>query len=64
MLGALLAQGVAAWDVAVAAVWLHGRAADGAGDVGLVASDVAARAAEVLSQMRASAAASPRVRAD
>ena len=53
MLGALLAQGVAAWDAAVAAVWLHGRAADGAGDVGMVASDVAPRAAEILSRMRA-----------
>jgi hydroxyethylthiazole kinase-like uncharacterized protein yjeF len=57
MLGALLAQGVTAWDAAVAAVWLHGRAADDAGDVGMVASDVAPRAAEILSRMRASPAA-------
>lgn len=54
MLGALLAQGIAAWDAAVAAVWLHGRAADGAGDIGMVASDIAARAAEVLNRLRAS----------
>lgn len=64
MLGALLAQGVAAWDAAVAAVWLHGRAADGTGDVGLVASDVAARAAEVLNRLRASTSATLRAPAD
>jgi NAD(P)H-hydrate repair Nnr-like enzyme with NAD(P)H-hydrate dehydratase domain len=64
MLGALLAQGVAAWDAAVAAVWLHGRAADGTANVGLVASDVAARAAEVLNRLRASTAATLRAPAD
>ena len=43
--GALLAQHHAAWDTALAAVWLHGAAADdmvaeGIGPVGVTASDL------------------------
>ena len=45
MLGALLAQGFDAWQSVVAAVWLHGAAVRGAGDVGIVAGDLAPRAA-------------------
>jgi hydroxyethylthiazole kinase-like uncharacterized protein yjeF len=54
MLGAFLAQGFGAWDAAVAAAWLHGRAAEGA-DIGLVAGDVAPRAAALLQRLRAGA---------
>ncbi|MBS0307913.1 MAG: NAD(P)H-hydrate dehydratase [Proteobacteria bacterium] len=50
--GALLAQGIPVWETALAAVWLHGQAADnlveqGVGPIGLVASElpVAIRAA-------------------
>ncbi len=53
LLGALLAQDYAPWDAAVAATWLHGRAGEDAGDIGLVASDVAARAADELRRLRA-----------
>jgi NAD(P)H-hydrate repair Nnr-like enzyme with NAD(P)H-hydrate dehydratase domain len=52
MLGALLAQGFSAWDTAVAATWLHGRAADDEPEIGLVASDVPSRAAAVLVRLR------------
>jgi len=52
MLGALLAQGFDAWQSALAATWLHGAAADGLGDIGLVAGDVAPRAAEALRALR------------
>lgn len=52
MLGALLAQGLGAWDAAVAGAWLHGAAADGE-DRGLVASDIAPRAVQVLRELRA-----------
>lgn len=43
--GALLAQGWPAWEAALAAVWMHGRAADalverGTGPVGLVAGEL------------------------
>jgi ADP-dependent NAD(P)H-hydrate dehydratase / NAD(P)H-hydrate epimerase len=43
--GALLAQGWPAWEAALAAVWLHGTAADtlvqhGIGPVGLTASEL------------------------
>jgi hydroxyethylthiazole kinase-like uncharacterized protein yjeF len=54
MLGALLAQGFAAQEAVLAAVWLHGRAAERyRGDVGLVAGDVAHLAAEELNALRA-----------
>jgi hydroxyethylthiazole kinase-like uncharacterized protein yjeF len=43
--GALLAQGMATWEAALAAVWLHGRAADdlaaqGIGPIGMTASEL------------------------
>jgi hydroxyethylthiazole kinase-like uncharacterized protein yjeF len=53
MLGAFLAQGLAPWDAALAGPWLHGRAGEDTGDMGLVAGDVAPRAADVLCQLRA-----------
>jgi len=53
MLGAFLAQGLAHWDAALAATWLHGHAGEGTGDIGLVAGDVAPRAADVLGRLRA-----------
>jgi NAD(P)H-hydrate repair Nnr-like enzyme with NAD(P)H-hydrate dehydratase domain len=53
MLGALLAQRFDPWQCALAAVWLHGAAVAGLGDVGVVASDVAPRAAEALRALRA-----------
>jgi len=53
MLGAFLAQGLGVWDAAIAATWLHGRAAEDSGDAGLVAGDVAPRAADVLRRLRA-----------
>lgn len=45
LLGALLAQGMAPWPALLAAVWLHGRAADrlveaGVGPIGLTASEL------------------------
>ena len=53
MLGALLAQGLGDWDATLAATWLHGRAAEDSGDVGLVAGEVAPRAVDVLRRLRA-----------
>ena len=52
MLGALLAQGFDAWQSVAAAVWLHGAAVRGTGDVGVVAGDLAPRAAEALRALR------------
>jgi hydroxyethylthiazole kinase-like uncharacterized protein yjeF len=52
MIGALLAQGSTAWDAALSAAWLHGRAGEGH-DIGLVAGDIAARAVEELRRLRA-----------
>jgi hydroxyethylthiazole kinase-like uncharacterized protein yjeF len=52
MLGALIAQGFDAWQAALAATWLHGAAADGCGDIGLVAGEVAPRAAAALRALR------------
>lgn len=52
MVGALLAQGGDAWPAVVAAVWLHGAAVAGLGDIGVVAGDLAPRAADVLRGLR------------
>jgi hydroxyethylthiazole kinase-like uncharacterized protein yjeF len=52
MLGALLAQGFAAWQCVLAAAWLHGAAVRGAGDIGIVAGDLAPRAARALRELR------------
>jgi hydroxyethylthiazole kinase-like uncharacterized protein yjeF len=52
MIGALLAQGIDGWDATLAAAWLHGRAAENRGDIGLVASDVAPLAAALLRHLR------------
>jgi hydroxyethylthiazole kinase-like uncharacterized protein yjeF len=52
MLGALIAQGFDPWPSALAATWLHGAAAEGCGDVGLVAGDIAPRAAAALRALR------------
>jgi len=53
MVGSFLAQGHSDWDAAIAATWLHGRAAEDSGDAGLVAGEVAPRAADVLRRLRA-----------
>jgi len=56
MIGAMLAQGKDAVAAVLAAVWLHGAAADDhGGDVGLVASDIAPRAATRLAALRKNA---------
>lgn len=53
MIGAFIAQGIEPIQAALAAAWLHGRAADEyGGDVGLVAGDLPARAARVLVRLR------------
>ena len=53
MIGAFVAQGIEPIQAALAAVWLHGRAADEyGGDVGLAAGELAARAAHVLVRLR------------
>lgn len=53
MIGALLAQGFAPVEAGIAAVWLHGAAADAhRGDVGLVASDLPRLAAQALVGLR------------
>jgi hydroxyethylthiazole kinase-like uncharacterized protein yjeF len=54
MLGALLAQRYDAWEATLAAVWLHGAAVHEAGDIGIVAGEVATRAVEALRALRAS----------
>lgn len=53
MIGALIAQGYSPRAATLAAVWLHGAAADTFGaDIGLVAGDVAPLAAQELSRLR------------
>jgi NAD(P)H-hydrate repair Nnr-like enzyme with NAD(P)H-hydrate dehydratase domain len=52
MLGALLAQGYELQPSVLAAVWLHGRAGEGI-EAGLVAGEVALRAAALLAELRA-----------
>jgi hydroxyethylthiazole kinase-like uncharacterized protein yjeF len=52
MLGAFLAQRFDPWQCTLGAVWLHGAAARGAGDVGLVAGEVAPRAVAALRALR------------
>lgn len=59
MIGALLAQGVPAREAALAAVWLHGRAADdlvhlGDGPIGLHAGELCAAARRALNALLAS----------
>ncbi len=54
MIAALIAQGHDLWSATQAAVWLHGRGAEGMGDVGLLADEVAGRAVEELRHLRAS----------
>jgi ADP-dependent NAD(P)H-hydrate dehydratase / NAD(P)H-hydrate epimerase len=54
MIAALLAQGHEAWCATQAAVWLHGRGAEGVGDIGLLADEVAGRAVAELRRLRAS----------
>ena len=52
LLGGLLAQGFDPRQASLAAAWLHGRSVDDCGDVGLVAGDIAPRAAKVLAELR------------
>ena len=53
MIGALLAQGFAPTSAVLAAVWLHGSAADRFGaDIGLTAGDIALLAARDLARLR------------
>jgi hydroxyethylthiazole kinase-like uncharacterized protein yjeF len=59
MIGALLAQGMGAREAALAAVWLHGRAADdlvhaGVGPIGLHASELCVPARRALNALLAS----------
>ncbi len=49
MIGALLGQGMEAWEAAAAAVWLHGRAAALAGP-GMLAEDIAPMIQAAISQ--------------
>lgn len=54
--GALLAQGIPAWNTALAATWLHGQAADtlvrqGAGPIGLTASELIPAVRTLLNQL-------------
>ena len=60
MLTGLLAQGFELWQAALASMWLHGASVDdGDGvvrEIGLVASDIAPRAASVLDALRQHAA--------
>jgi hydroxyethylthiazole kinase-like uncharacterized protein yjeF len=51
LLGGLLAQHFDPWQATLAATWLHGRAGEGR-DVGLVAGDIAKRAADELAKLR------------
>src|SRR5690606_39537989 len=55
MVGALLSQHRMPWEAALAAVWLHGKAADelveqGVGPVGLTAGELAPQARQLLNQ--------------
>ncbi len=52
LIGGLLAQHFEPWQATLAAAWLHGCAGE-ARDAGLVASDIAPRAAAVLAKLRA-----------
>src|SRR5690606_8305710 len=55
IVGALLSQHTMPWEAALAAVWLHGKAADelvdrGIGPVGLTAGELAPQARQLLNQ--------------
>jgi NAD(P)H-hydrate repair Nnr-like enzyme with NAD(P)H-hydrate dehydratase domain len=53
MIGALIAQGFEPLTATLAAVWLHGRAAQAHGaDLGLLASEVAPLAVRELARLR------------
>ncbi len=53
MIGAFVVQGIEPIQAALAAAWLHGRAADDyGGDLGLAAGELPARAARLLVQLR------------
>ncbi|MGV3653391.1 MAG: NAD(P)H-hydrate dehydratase, partial [Noviherbaspirillum sp.] len=54
--GALLAQGWPAWEAALGAAWIHGRAADvlverGAGPVGLTAGELVPAVRGILNRL-------------
>ena len=53
ILGALVAQGVAPFEAAVAGAFLHGRAADVAGHAGLIAGDLIEALPSVLTSLQA-----------
>jgi NAD(P)H-hydrate repair Nnr-like enzyme with NAD(P)H-hydrate dehydratase domain len=54
LIAALWAQGGSALEATLAAVWLHGKAADRhAGDIGLVAGEIAVKAVAELAALRA-----------
>ncbi len=62
MAGALLSQHKMPWEAALAAAWLHGKAADelvkqGIGPVGLTAGEIAPQARRLINQLTARAAA-------
>lgn len=62
--GTLLAQGLDAWTTALAAVWIHGAAADrlvaqGCGPIGLTAGELPAAIRAILNQLTKPAAAPP-----
>jgi NAD(P)H-hydrate repair Nnr-like enzyme with NAD(P)H-hydrate dehydratase domain len=53
ILGALVAQGLAPFEAAVAGAYIHGRAADVVGHQGLIAGDLIEALPSVLTSLRA-----------